>query len=548
MAHINRSQSPALDRPYSPFSKPPVTAEQLDEKSDPEGSLDLREVNTEQVQNELEKFTFTESNHDQDDDGSNIPYGEKILETNVGTSSSDSSTPHTPIPQKRYSIGSKSVIPSLLNAQLHNLKIFEPHEGGKTHNAVKDPSSSTGDELNESRSSTGEIKECLEHDLSRLSSALMTKRQLGKVVGGIREIERTLNHVHIRAKMVNIMILTKIYDDEPNHWARIVSLFLLNYNSEINIYIQEELKTNDYYQYQDIISQNPSFAKRIHFWFGDKCAYRPEIFDLILTFGGDGTVLYASWIFQTIIPPILAFSLGSLGFLTDFNVEDHEDILSDIIENGYQCSIRMRFECTIMKSITGSDPKQSLTEQIAKLNSNCQTHQISETYCIFNEVVVDRGPNAVMSSLEVFGDKEAITTAEADGLIISTPSGSTAYSLSAGGSLVHPEIPGILISPICPHTLSFRPLVIPESIILRLGVPYDARSTAWCSFDGKNRVELGKGDFVTVTASRYPIPCIRKSASKNAWFERISETLHWNERKKQKALDLKDPHGIHDFH
>jgi len=485
-----------------------------------------QELSPQEIKDELQRFTFREA-HDDDDEEENLKRGEKILETRTG-SSSGQSTPHTPVPRRRFSIGSKSVIPSLLNAQLHNLNLFETSENG-----LKSPR----------ETNTSQIRSCLEHDLSRLSSALMTRRQLGKIVGGIRDIERTLNHVNIRAKVVNIMILTKIYDQEPNQWAKVVSLFLLKYSPEINIYIQEELTTNDYYKYQELIELDPSFKNRIHFWYGDKCSFRPEVFDLIVTFGGDGTVLYASWMFQTIIPPILPFSLGSLGFLTEFKVEDHEQILTKIMEEGYQCSIRMRFECTIMKSINPDDSRD-LKQEINNLNISATTHEISETYCVFNEVVVDRGPNAIMTTLEVFGDREEVTTAEADGLIISTPSGSTAYSLSAGGSLVHPEIPGILISPICPHTLSFRPLVIPESMILRIGVPYDARSTAWCSFDGKNRIELDKGDFITVTASRFPLPCIKNSESKNAWFERLSETLHWNERKHQKPLKVRDVPGF----
>jgi NAD+ kinase len=83
-----------------------------------------------------------------------------------------------------------------------------------------------------------------------------------------------------------------------------------------------------------------------------------------------------------------------------------------------------------------------------------------------------------------------MTTVQADGLTISTPTGSTAYSLSAGGSLAHPEIPAILITPICPHTLSFRPMLLPDSMELRICVPYNSRSTAWASFDGRGRVEL----------------------------------------------------------
>lgn len=269
------------------------------------------------------------------------------------------------------------------------------------------------------------------------------------------------------------------------------------------------------------------------------CKHKPDLFDLIVTMGGDGTVLHASWLFQSVIPPIVPFSLGSLGFLTDFSVSNYKNTLTKIIKEGYQCSIRMRFECTIMKLKTKNlvESSPDLASQIKLVGTpDFDSHYIFETYTVFNELVVDRGPNPVMASIDMFGDIEYLTTVEADGLIISTPSGSTAYSLSAGGSLVHPEIPGILISPICPHSLSFRPLIIPESIILRLAVPYGARSSAWCSFDGKHRVELNRGDFVTITASRYPLPFIKQSNSKVTWFQRLNETLHWNDRKKQKPF------------
>ena len=82
----------------------------------------------------------------------------------------------------------------------------------------------------------------------------------------------------------------------------------------------------------------------------------------------------------------------------------------------------------------------------------------TESFHILNDLVVDRGPSAFMSQLELFVDDQHLTTVQADGLVISTPTGSTAYSLSAGGSIVHPEVPSILVTPICPHTLSFRPV------------------------------------------------------------------------------------------
>lgn len=92
-----------------------------------------------------------------------------------------------------------------------------------------------------------------------------------------------------------------------------------------------------------------------------------------------------------------------------------------------------------------------------------------------------------MSSLEIFGDGIHFTTVQADGVCVATPTGSTAYNLAAGGSLCHPENPVILLTAICAHTLSFRPIILPDTIVLRVGVPYDARTSSWASFDGRER-------------------------------------------------------------
>ncbi|CDW99603.1 hypothetical protein, partial [Sporisorium scitamineum] len=166
----------------------------------------------------------------------------------------------------------------------------------------------------------------------------------------------------------------------------------------------------------------------------------------------------------------------------------------------------------------------------------CFSTRPVETFEVLNDLVVDRGPSPYVSLLEVFGDEHHMTTAQADGLCISTPTGSTAYSLSAGGSLVHPEIPAILITPICPHTLSFRPMLLPDSMELRIAVPYNSRSTAWASFDGRGRVELKQGDHIKVTASRYPFPTVCAENQSTDWFSSISRTLKWNERQRQKSF------------
>lgn len=162
---------------------------------------------------------------------------------------------------------------------------------------------------------------------------------------------------------------------------------------------------------------------------------------------------------------------------------------------------------------------------------------------------------SAMSSIEVFGDDEHFTTVQADGVCVATPTGSTAYNLAAGGSLCHPENPVILVTAICAHTLNFRPIILPDTIVLRIGVPYDARTSSWASFDGReryaetctpltlrgglkmNRIELCPGDYVTISASRYPFANVMQQGRRNEdWVSSISEKLNWNSRQKQKSF------------
>lgn len=199
--------------------------------------------------------------------------------------------------------------------------------------------------------------------------------------------------------------------------------------------------------------------------------------------------------------------------------------------------------------------KRDLIEElIGEEADDARTHRPLKTYNILNEIVLDRGPNPTMSSIEVFGDEEFFTTVQADGICVATPTGSTAYNLAAGGSLCHPDNPVILVTAICAHTLSFRPIILPDTIVLRIGVPYDARTSSWASFDGRqryvgpeisrsdpllivSRTELHPGDYVTISASRYPFPSVLPLDRRNEdWIDSISRTLNWNSRSRQKAF------------
>lgn len=151
-------------------------------------------------------------------------------------------------------------------------------------------------------------------------------------------------------------------------------------------------------------------------------------------------------------------------------------------------------------------------------------------------MVVDRGPSSYLTNLDIYCNDIHITSVQGDGLIVSTPTGSTAYAVAAGASMVHPSVAAILVTPVCPHSLSFRPIILPAGVELKIVVSQDARSSAWTSFDGRNRQELDIGDSIHITTSIYPVPCVNSENQITDWFKSLAECLHWNVRQRQRQL------------
>ncbi|KAK5641782.1 hypothetical protein RI129_010329 [Pyrocoelia pectoralis] len=248
--------------------------------------------------------------------------------------------------------------------------------------------------------------------------------------------------------------------------------------------------------------------------------------DFIICMGGDGTLLYASLLFQQSVPPVMAFHLGSLGFLTPFRFDNFQDQVNNVLEGNAALTLRSRLRCIIIKN-----------GELEESNKNVKEKKESTNLLVLNEVVVDRGPSPYLSNVDLFLDGKHITNVQGDGLIVSTPTGSTAYAVAAGASMIHPSVPAIMVTPICPHSLSFRPIVVPAGVELKVSVSPDSRNTAWVSFDGRNRQELLHGDSLRVTTSIYPVPSICAQDQISDWFDSLAECLHWNVRKRQKHLD-----------
>ena len=327
-------------------------------------------------------------------------------------------------------------------------------------------------------------------------SRLLTKKQLSDMAYGIRELSKKLGHIRLLLKVRNVFLLTKAHDRTLIEKTRDVTEWLLRQKNadghQYTVWVENTMENNRAFDAEGLLAKDPTWKHRLKYWTNELCAQKPHTFEICLALGGDGTVLYASWLFQRIVPPVMSFALGSLGFLTKFDFQKYPETLQRSFHDGVTVSLRLRFEATIMRSRRKDDEHQQhqrdlVDELIGAGSDDVSTHRPDGSHNILNDIVMDRGPNPTMSSIEVFGDDQHFTTVQADGICVATPTGSTAYNLAAGGSLCHPDNPVILVTAIAPHTLSFRPIILPDTIVLRIGVPYDARASCWASFDGKER-------------------------------------------------------------
>ncbi|CAN4099655.1 unnamed protein product [Withania somnifera] len=285
------------------------------------------------------------------------------------------------------------------------------------------------------------------------------------------------------------------------------------------LYSQEKMTVLVEPEVHDIFARIPGFGFVQTFYSQDTSDLHERV-DFVACLGGDGVILHASNIFRDAVPPVISFNLGSLGFLTSHPFEDYKKDLRQVIHgnnilDGVYITLRMRLRCEIFRSGKAMPGK---------------------VFDVLNEVVVDRGSNPYLSKIECYEHDRLITKVQGDGVIVATPTGSTAYSTAAGGSMVHPNVPCMLFTPICPHSLSFRPVILPDSARLELKIPEDARSNAWVSFDGKRRQQLSRGDSVRIYMSKHPLPTINKSDQTGDWFHSLVRCLNWNERLDQKAL------------
>ena len=199
--------------------------------------------------------------------------------------------------------------------------------------------------------------------------------------------------------------------------------------------------------------------------------------DLVVTMGGDGTLLQAARIMRRSNVPILGVNMGTFGYLTVINLNEMFDALEGVLAGDYRTESRMMLDVSVR------DERGESFEG-----------------CVLNDVVINRGNYSRLVDLETHVDGQYLTTYRADGLIISTPTGSTAYSLSAGGPIVLPVLNMILLNPICPHTLTNRPVILPETALLEVML-WTREAGAIMSCDGQVTYNLKPGDVIGVRKS-----------------------------------------------
>jgi NAD+ kinase len=225
--------------------------------------------------------------------------------------------------------------------------------------------------------------------------------------------------------------------------------------------------------------------------------------DLAIVLGGDGTMLNAARRLARYCVPLVGVNQGRLGFMTDIAREDMLTCMDDLLDGRFASEQRMLLDAEVIRD--GREVASNMA---------------------LNDVVVDKGAIGRMIEFELFIDGEFIYKLRSDGLIVSTPTGSTAYSLSAGGPILHPTLTGIALVPLCPHSLTNRPIIVNDKadIELRIANADDPR----VHFDGQVTLDLERGDCVRLRRSEYTICFLHPPGY--SYFAMLRQKLQWSER------------------
>jgi len=226
--------------------------------------------------------------------------------------------------------------------------------------------------------------------------------------------------------------------------------------------------------------------------------------DLLITFGGDGTLLSVARHAPEHVP-ILGVNMGTLGFLTEIRVEEFPNVLDRVLEGHYFVEPRVTF------SVSVSGPERDG----------------SQRYRVLNDVAINKSAVARIIEMRVSVAGLFVSTFRGDGLIVATPTGSTAYNLSAGGPIIYPTMGAVVITPICPHMLTNRPIVLPDELDIEIGLNTPDSKDIYLTLDGQQGFEISERDHVCVRKSEERVLLVQ-SPDKN-YFDVLRNKLKWGE-------------------
>ena len=227
--------------------------------------------------------------------------------------------------------------------------------------------------------------------------------------------------------------------------------------------------------------------------------------DLVLVLGGDGTLIHASGLLDGRPVPILGVNMGSLGFMTEVPQAELYAALERVLAGKATVTERMKLRVHLHR---GGAPERALDKEV------------------LNDVVMAKSASSHMAEIDTRVSGHPLTTYKADGIIVATPTGSTAYSLAANGPILYPTMRGVILTPICPHTLTQRPVVVPDDMEFEAVLVNDAR--VYLTLDGRNPTLLQKGDRVQVKQSYNRVLLVRNPAID--YFGILRAKLRWGER------------------
>lgn len=226
--------------------------------------------------------------------------------------------------------------------------------------------------------------------------------------------------------------------------------------------------------------------------------------DLLIVLGGDGTLLATARAVNDKPVPILAVNLGGLGFLTVTTLGELYSALEMVLAGEYHVETRVRLEAEVLRN------GKTVSSHLA-----------------LNDAVLNKGAIARVLDFDVWVDEQFMSTYKSDGLIVATPTGSTAYSLAAGGPVIVPQVNAFIVTPICAHTLTNRPIVLPDSVTLEVAMG-DHQESVYLTVDGQVAVALRSDDRVRIRKAPYSIELIRPPHK--TYFDILRQKLKWGER------------------